>query len=111
MDLNNSPQFRTGVCTYGYMRIVAKEIQLHTRCHCMCCFSVMNAKGINDFTYILNPPLSIGNTVSGFVKMVRKLLNNTLTDDNVKSSDHKDTLGGLLNSFADWRSPYCFDLQ
>ena len=34
--------------------------------------SVMAAKGVTDFTYFLNPPLSVGCSIDGFVKMVRK---------------------------------------
>ena len=35
--------------------------------------SVMAAKGVTDFTYLLNPPLSVGCSIDGFIKMVRKV--------------------------------------
>ena len=32
----------------------------------------MDAKGVTDFNYLLNPPLSVGTSINGFVKMVGK---------------------------------------
>ena len=39
---------------------------------CIAVNSVMDAKGMTDFTYLLNPPLSVGTSINGFVKMVRR---------------------------------------
>ena len=38
----------------------------------VCCFSVMAVKGVTDFGYLLNPPLSVGTSINGFVKMVKE---------------------------------------
>ena len=35
--------------------------------------SVMAAKGVTDFTYLLNPPLSVDCSIDGFIKMMRKV--------------------------------------
>ena len=40
--------------------------------HVLCCFSVMAVKGVTDFAYLLNPPLSVGSSIIGFIKMVRE---------------------------------------
>ena len=71
--------------------------------------SVMAAKGVTDFTYLLNPPLSVGCSIDGFVKMVRKIFSDN-TDFVIIKLGCQDTFGGLFNSITGRGSPHCFDL-
>ena len=63
---------------------------------------------MTDFNYLLNPPLSVGTSINGFVKMVRRsyyCLALTI------SPDYQNTFGHLFDPITDRGGAHCFDLQ